>query len=385
MKRNILIASALAVLSGGIFTSCIGDGDDTIVLESGNKYDIPSDELAEQNPEIYGDYTTNIPNVNYTIEKEGNDAIVRLDMTGIKESDSYDWLRLVGTAQEGQNIWVSVDDKPKGISVYNNSDNDQNEQRLLSDLVFVVDNSGSMGEESNAIARDIISFANTLKDSHIDIRFACVGYDGDINGALDFTDAETLNGYLSRSTGTSRTVGFYGNRATELQNKASSYSTYGECGGAAIRYADANLTFRTGSNRVYINFTDEPNQPNGKEGYSVESFKDQEMWDTNKGTVHTVFSASPDEWNSTLYNEKPWLISEYTGGTTLFAPYDFEGVELTKLPVTGAMANSYVIRFTNIKEFMDGQAHRVKITIRSKDGKTYAEKIFYINFGLPEA
>jgi len=54
---------------------------------------------------------------------------------------------------------------------------------------------------------------------------------------------------------------------------------------------------------------------------------------------------------------------------------------LESLLVTGAMQNSYTIRFTNVREFMDGQRHEVKITILSTDGKTRAEKIFYIIFG----
>ena len=56
---------------------------------------------------------------------------------------------------------------------------------------------------------------------------------------------------------------------------------------------------------------------------------------------------------------------------------------MESLPVTGAMQNSYTIRFTNVRGFMDGQKHEVKITILSADRKTRAEKIFYIIFGTP--
>lgn len=47
----------------------------------------------------------------------------------------------------------------------------------------------------------------------------------------------------------------------------------------------------------------------------------------------------------------------------------FSGVTLNSLPVTGAMQNSYIIRFTNVSEFMDGQSHEVKVTILSEDGR----------------
>ena len=91
-------------------SACLGSGDETIVLEEGKPaHGIPSDDDADPNPEI-GTSTTYIPNVNYTVENSGNDAIVRLDMTGIQDPDSYEWLKLVGTGGNGvnqQNVWVS--------------------------------------------------------------------------------------------------------------------------------------------------------------------------------------------------------------------------------------------------------------------------------------
>ncbi len=375
----LLCAAALSL------TSCMSDGEDTIVLESGNNTVIPSDNLADENPSIESP-TTVIPNIQYIVETEGKDAIVRIDMTGIQEAGSYDWLRLVGTAQNGQNIWLSIDGKPKGISVYNSADDDEEQQVLATDLVFLVDNSGSMSEEADAIARDIISWAHQLEASNLDIRFGCVGYSeyGSINGAINLTDAESLSSYLNRSYGTGRSAGFYGSDADALSTSAETYGqTNGECGGMALRYADANMRFRAGANRIYVNFTDEPNQPNGRTAYSVTSFNNQETWSTNQGTVHTVYSSDTTFTERPYYGEKPWRISQYTGGTVLVAPSNFSGVTLESLPVTGAMTNSYIIRFTNISEFMDGKSHLVKITIQSEDGYTRAERRFYVNFGYP--
>lgn len=362
------------------FTSCLSDGDDTIVLEDGNSTGIPSDDLAEENPTITSS-TTYIPNPSYTVELYGDDAIVTLDMTGVQDVTTYDWLHLYGTTNDGQNIWVSVDGEPKGISVTNNADEDADKKKVA-DLVFLVDNSGSMAAEADAVARDIISWSKTLEASNLDMQFACVGYECEINGAINLTDANSLSTYLNRYSGTSRTMGFSGTDASTLKSAASNYGVSGECGGMALRYADANISFRSGSNRIYVNFTDEPNQPDYKSAYSVEYFKDQSNWEAGRGTVHTVFSADSTyyDWIN-LYAERPWRISQYTGGTVIFAPSDFSGVTLESLPVTGAMQNSYAIRFTNVKEYMDGQRHEVKITILSADGKTRAEKIFYIIFG----
>lgn len=382
MKKFHCFAGSLLFVAAGLFASCTEDDESA----TSTKYGIPNDEYAAQNPTVDGS-NTNIPNIQYTVEMDGDDAIVRIDMTGVQDAETLEWLRLAGTNQEGQNVWLSIDGKPKGIVVYNNSDSEE-KQALLADLVFVVDNSGSMSEEADAVARDIKAWAAKLESSNLDIRFGCVGYDGEITGAINLTDAATLSAYLERSSGTYRTVGFYGDDANTLASSASDYyNGWNECGGAALRYADHNMDFRTGANRIYVNFTDEPNQPRGQEAYSVNFFADQKNWNANQGTVHTVFSEDSTYYTyswQVLYDERPWLISDYTGGTKIFASSSFEGVTLESLPVTGAMTNSYVIRFTNVREYLDGNYHEVKITILSADGKTRAEKTFSVKFDVTE-
>lgn len=44
------------------------------------------------------------------------------------------------------------------------------------------------------------------------------------------------------------------------------------------------------------------------------------------------------------------------------------------------MRNSYVVRITNIRNFMDGQPHEVRITILSEDGTVRAERTFTVVF-----
>ncbi|MGN1263995.1 MAG: vWA domain-containing protein [Prevotella sp.] len=367
------------------FTSCSSDDEDPVEQEEEKVLiaGIPSDDDATPNP-VIDEQTTTIPNVMCTTEREGDDLIVRLDMTGVQDANGIDWLRLRGTGYgDEQNVWLEVEGKPKGILVYNTADDQSADAQVKADLVFLIDNSGSMSEEADAIARDIISWAQKLSESGLDMRYGCVGYDGRITGALNITDATSLAEFLNYSSGTNRTYHFGGPDASVLRNAASAYdNSYNECGVAALRFADEQFAFREGANRIYVNFTDEPNQPNGKEDFSVEYVNKQDVWNTSKGTVHTVYSDSYTSYSeSALYREYPWRLSEYTGGTFLTAPYDFSGVSLESLPVTGAMTNSYIIRFTNVAELFDGKAHEVKITILSKDGTTKAEKVFSIVFG----
>ena len=76
------------------------------------------------------------------------------------------------------------------------------------------------------------------------------------------------------------------------------------------------------------------------------------------------------------------MLSDYTGGTTIFTNASFTGVSLSSLPITGALQNSYIIRFTNVENLFDGQPHKVKITILSPNGTVRAEKEYVISFIL---
>lgn len=377
-------AYAFMALATASLFSCLSDDEETIVLEAPST-GIPSDEQATPNPSVSSP-TTYVPNIQTTIDYVNGILIIRIDMTGVKNPDGTEWLRLYGTGSEDQNIWLEVDDIPKGIDVYNNADK-QEGKIIPTDIVFTVDNSLSMDDEADAVARDIVSWAQLLVNSKLDARFGVVGYGGFISGAIDLTTVTELSEFLDYRTGTGRTMHFGGSSENSIKSYAknfpriSNYVNDYECGTMAIRFAHQYFTFRSSANRIYVNFTDEPNQPNGKGDYSVDFFSDQNNWAASYGTVHTVFSADRNiSGLSKNYREKPWLISEYTGGTTIFAPSNFSGVTLESLPVTGAMENSYIIRFSNAQGLLDGKQHKVHITIRSKDGSVIADKVFYIIF-----
>ena len=81
---------------------------------------IPSDDEADPNPEVeVGDINATIPNVSYEAEMEGSDVIIRMTMTGVRNENAADpedeWLRLLGTGEAGQNIWLEIDGNPKGV------------------------------------------------------------------------------------------------------------------------------------------------------------------------------------------------------------------------------------------------------------------------------
>jgi len=360
--------------------------------------DIPSDSQAGNNPSV-SPTTIMFPNFHHFVEKgditvnmikiEGH-TVLNIVMNGIYDLSAQEWLYLSGTGKSDQNVWLSIDSKPKGIDVSNDEKlNGNNNLNSIYDVVFLVDNSGSMTEEADTIAGNIIAWTALLEKSGLNVRFGCVGYgynsDNKIYGAINITDANSLKDYLGRSNdGRLRTVGYGGQDANHLESLAQPYSyPGGECGVLALRFADKHFSFRNSASRAYINFTDEPNQPGGSEEWSVEYVKKPANWNTTKGTIHTVYSETTTNttW-SNLSAEKPWLLSQYTVGTEVFPPANFSGVTLTSLPITNVLTNTegvYTIRCV-IDEFMDGQNHTVKITIKSKNGQVRAERTVSLKF-----
>lgn len=325
---------------------------------------IPSSSV-DPTPSIWSS-TITIPNPNIQTEiNECGNCVATLNLTGIKHPNTQEWLYLYGTGMPGQNVWIDVDDTPRGNVAINLEDNTT---MVQNDIVFTVDNSSSMGQEANAIATQIESWAEMLIGKNLNVRFGVVGYGGYVDGAINLTSASSLKAYLDRTTGTGRTKGYGGNDASTLQSYASKYPKTGssydsnECGAMAIHFADDYFDFRTGANRIYINFTDEGNQPNGNSNYSVDWFNSQANWPTWKGTIHTVWSGT-----SVKEGEAPWLMSDYTGGIKMDIKSNASDLNLNTLEVSEAMTHSYTIRFLVPRALFDGNEHNVRITIKSTD------------------
>lgn len=371
MKKLFIFALAAMTL-----VACNqGDVDD----ENQPVSTIPSDDDADPNPTI-NDTTVTLPGVTASFTSEEGEIVIRLDMTGVMDPSTGEYLKLYGTGSSRQNVWVEVDDEPKGISVTNLSDGSG---KAKADVIFLVDNSGSMDEEADSVANGINAWSKLLVKSGFDVRFGIVGYDGEITGALDITKVEDLSNFLQYSYGRYRTAHFDGSNAYDLQSQAPNYYNGGyidECGMAAFHFANDNFHFRTGASRVYVNFTDEPNYYFSTDKFRTSWLKNN--WKPAMGTIHCVYSdgEGAESWTYEYEgsHDFPWRMAEYTGGTKLFVNPYFTGVNLKQLPVTDAMQNSYIIKLTNVT--MDNKTHKVRITVKSKDGSVAGEIVMKIKF-----
>lgn len=387
LTMGVVAASFVVLAAGSVTNEDPNDPKDPSKEQTaGEVLGIPEDEEATEAP-VVDNQNVNVANPHITVETDKGHDYLSIYLTGVWNQDDAEWLNLLGTGFNGQNVWITVDDQPKGVDVYNNSDD--NSKTLIADVVFLVDNSGSMGEEAEAVAQSIINWSALLSASGLDLNVGCVGY-GDsydaIDGAINMCKPDEMDTWMQNNgSGVWRTHSFGGEDADNLRTLARNgyqNGSYNECGMVALHFAHDNFNFRSGSNRIYVNFTDEPNQPNGIEDWSVEYLNPENgNWNTNDGTIHTVYSDYKYDYDSYLWKESPWKMSEYTGGTTLFTDRYFTDFTLENIPVTGAMQNSYILRITNISAYFDGKEHKITITIYDKDGKIQAEKTIYFIFG----
>ncbi len=68
---------------------------------------------------------------------------------------------------------------------------------------------------------------------------------------------------------------------------------------------------------------------------------------SGKATVHTVYSRDTSYYSYSSTDERPWRMSECTGGTVKFINESATGLDLSTLPVTGALTNSYLVEYFN--------------------------------------
>ncbi len=342
--------------------------------------DIPADPGGSAPTVTVGNLSKSIPNVAFD-KSSGDPKRIQINMGGIKDPVTDTFIELIAN----ETIFVTEDGVLQGIKVTkaggtSSLSEDRTSAVLAADVVFTVDISGSMSQEADTIAARIVDFVDFLDNSGLSLKVGIVGYYGNVRGALNLTDAATLKDFLNRpgKTGTSRPQGFAGSDSAALAQAALGHATAvgnsRENGVVGITFADSLFTWRSSTQRIYINFTDEPTQPDGEYWFSSQGLCDR--W-TGRGTIHTVWSGGDTSRTWTpLSQENPYDLSACTGGTWDSVATNASDLDLTTLPVTGVLSESVLIEYET--ESPDGM-HTVKITVKkgSSDGEKLFEGIFY--------
>ena len=352
-KKLLLLVFSLFLVT---FLACSKDS-------SGPK--VSNEDIPENPTDIVvpaTDYNNLIPSATFARTGD-NPARIRVNLLGVVNPVTQQPLTLVADYGTGDyNFYLEEDEILKGVKLTKVGSGTS----LAADVVFLVDNSGSMDQEADSVANSIIEFADLLANSGLNVNFACVGYQyGEVNGGINFTTKTKLQNYLTNRPyiyyGTDRTIGFSGPDSAELEDVAYYYAypdLSSENGVMGIFFADSLYHWRAGAQRVFINFTDEPTQPNGYYRWSTEYLCNN----LSNATVHTVFSEDTTYYSWTdLWDERPWLMSQCTGGTIKFVDSYATGLNLADLPVAGALSNSYLVEFITAGS---NAVHTVVITIK---------------------
>ncbi|HQU71234.1 MAG TPA: VWA domain-containing protein [Calditrichia bacterium] len=373
---SILRKTALLMLGMGLlfWWGCSEDG-----AGPNPNADIPSD---PQNVTVPETAVNNLrPTATFAKTAENEDRI-RMNLLGLLTGDGATFVPEYNAEDpQESNIFVLEDGTVKGLKI-----TDGGSVNLPIDMVFTVDNSGSMGQEADSVAGGITEFAQFLSDQGFDIQFGCVGYDGYVSGAINLTDYEALNAFLNQRllfpggppvTGINRTNGFTGADSATFDSLRYYYGTGGENGIAAIFFAEHHFSWRRNALRIYVNFTDEPSQPGLDYSWSTDTLCSVMP---GRATIHTVWS-NGDTTNfgteTPLRFEKPWRMSECTGGELRVFDRNATGLTLLDLPVTNVVSGSKLVEFVSSSP---GGVHTLEIVVRNgdtDDGRTVYEGIEY--------
>jgi len=239
-----------------------------------------------------------------------------------------------GEKIELENVAVFVDDTPRGSLIY-----EFRQIKTAADIMFVVDTTGSMGEEINGIKNSLSDFVEYLNIVGLDVMIGLIPFD-DFAPSRDIAINPKWLDLCSK------------NEALEYikQLRANGGDDNPENPYAALMFAGENPKWRFGSERISVLITDVSAHYPGSEGDAGSSAKHskEDVIRAHKGlyTVHSIIT--PGEYKPTDSNYAqlgdPREISVVTGGTIAYT--DAKGnIDLTKTGILDFFENSFYIMF----------------------------------------
>lgn len=319
---------------------------------TGCKSDSPSGPAAASNTDIPADPGTSPPppapttgdyvpsSLAITPPAAGNPARVRLTVGGVVAA---------GVSFSTSNVTVVEDTVVKGIKLTQGAG-----AGLKADIVFVIDNTGSMSSGIESVKNSILTFVSALRSSGQDVQVGAVAYNDDFD-----SDGDSV--YKVSSSDTSWQAAVYGYRplTSNLDSTGTLFqfiATLPATGGgdspelcfSAMDFVRSTFAWRPGAQRIYIVITDITSW--GASGPSYKGIGPTYPWtdvtlgDQLKSEGAVVHCVSPDldTFLSTgEYNVKP--LATITGGT--WTEYTYAGFDLTTLPILNVTTSSVLVEF----------------------------------------
>lgn len=241
----------------------------------------------------------------------------------------------------------------------------------LVDIVVVFDDTGSMGDEIDTMQSQVTSLTNDIESAGIDARYALVSFNDEAELDQDFTDAATFQ------TAVNALVADGGADLPEDDLDAVAVGTGNAAGQDG---AGASLSaFRSGAQRVVIDITDAPAQP---EGDHTDDFTDPD--DATTRFSRTDIETFLDDGNFSYYAvcppesdtgpvSKQTIANNVDDGTWI----DIDGANFDVILndiVSAITEPAYILSYTTTNPATDGSTRTVDIQIDDPDeGLLYEE------------
>ena len=229
------------------------------------------------------------------------------------------------------------------------------------DIMIIMDVTGSMNEEINGLKNSLVSFIEYLKEEGFDVKVGILPYDDYapshdreyspkwLNLTSDLDDARDYVSELEAVGGGDGPENAYG----------------------AIMYAWNNVSWRAGSQRIFILLTDAPSHYKGDGSYTDfdPKYTKDEVLKALEGyaTLYMVASTGYYSEDDTDFSDStdPREIAVKTGGFVIYQSGG-EEVDLTDIGIAESIKSTFIIEFQSDSPEKE---HRISVYYEGPDGK----------------
>ncbi len=231
------------------------------------------------------------------------------------------------------------------------------------DVVFLVDNTGSMGGEIDQVQNNIISFTESLESYEVDFSLGLVTYKDNVSTYFGGTLTENVDEFQEEVAGLSATGGGSGP----------------ENGLGALQVGLSSISFRPGSQKVFVLITDATSHtppPPYADSPDPEPLSLEDINESMNEAGVTTYAAAIDD---PVYKGEGSITSA-TEGNFFFVTEPFDSI----LDDIGEeVSDSYVVRYRSSNDERDGTERTMRVEV-TYEGNTAQDVASYVAGGFPQ-
>lgn len=227
---------------------------------------------------------------------------------------------------------------------------DEGSELRLTDIVFVIDRTGSMGDEIAAVRDNVISFVDALEEESVNFNLGLITYGDTVEVKLEGTLTPDADKYRDLVSEVPATGGGF----------------IPENGVGALQTAISEYSFRPGSQKIFILITDATSWLPEDEPFSDDPVKPtpislSELTGRLQDASITTYAAAIDD---PIY-KGVGSITEATGGMYFDVTDPFDEI-LDDISTT--VSNNYIVRYHTKNDVRDGVERTLRIEASDASG-----------------